>query len=92
MSPPVPEFAPPILAAPPVVGNGAPYIGKPSPPVELVPSGSPPALSAAQRDCVAKVRLTVRSSVENPNPQVSTPLESEGQAEVAIRNRSLSNF
>ena len=68
------------------------YYDNSNPPVELVPTGSPPALSAAQRDCVAKVRLTVRSSVENPNPQVSTPLESEGQAEVAIRNRSLSNF
>lgn len=68
------------------------YYDNSNPPVELVPTGSPPALSAAQRDCVAKVRLTVRSSVENPNPQVSTPLESEGQAEVAIRNRSLTNF
>ena len=68
------------------------YYDNSNPPVELVPTGSPPALTAAQRDCVAKVRLTVRSSVENPNPQVSTPLESEGQAEVAIRNRSLSNF
>jgi hypothetical protein len=57
-----------------------------------VPSGSPPSLSQAQRDCVAKIRLTVRSSVDNPNPQVSAPLESQGQAEIAIRNRSLSNF
>ena len=68
------------------------YFDNSNPPVELVPTGTPPALSQAQRDCVAKVRVTVRASVENPNPQVSTPLESEGQAEVAIRNRSLSNF
>ena len=68
------------------------YFNNSNPPVELVPSGTPPALTSAQRDCVAKVRLTVRSSIDNPNPQVSTPLESEGQAEIAIRNRSLSNF
>jgi type II secretory pathway component PulJ len=68
------------------------YFDNSNPPVELVPTGTPPALSQGQRDCVAKVRVTVRASVENPNPQVSTPLESEGQAEVAIRNRSLSNF
>lgn len=68
------------------------YFNNSNPPVELVPSGSPPSLTQAQRDCVAKVRITVRASVENPNPQVSTPLESEGQAEIAIRNRSLSNF
>ncbi len=68
------------------------YFENSNPPVELVPTGTPPALTQAQRDCVAKVRITVRASVENPNPQVSTPLESRGQAEVAIRNRSLSNF
>lgn len=68
------------------------YFDNSNPPVELVPSGTPPALSSAQRDCVAKVRLTVRASVENPNPQVVEPLEAESQAEVAIRNRSLSNF
>ena len=68
------------------------YYDNLNPPVQLVPTGTPPALSAAQRDCVAKVRLTVRASVENPNPQEVTPLETQSQAEVAIRNRSLSNF
>ena len=68
------------------------YFNNSNPPVELVPSGSPPTLSSAQRDCVAKVRMTVRASVENPNPQVPEPLEAQSQAEVAIRNRSLSNF
>ena len=68
------------------------YFDNSNPPVELVPTGTPPALSSAQRDCVAKVRLTVRASVENPNPQDPTPLEAQSQAEVAIRNRSLSNF
>ena len=68
------------------------YFDNSNPPVELVPTGTPPTLSAAQRDCVAKVRMTVRASVENPNPQDPEPLETTSQAEVAIRNRSLSNF
>jgi len=68
------------------------YFDNSNPPVELVPSGSPPALTAAQRDCVAKVQITVRASVENPNPRSDEPLESLAQAEVAIRNRSLVNF
>jgi hypothetical protein len=68
------------------------YFDNSNPPVELVPTGTPPTLSAAQRDCVAKVRMTVRAAVENPNPQDPDPLETTSQAEVAIRNRSLSNF
>ena len=68
------------------------YYDNSNPPVQLVPSGTPPALTAAQRDCVAKVRLTVRAEVDNPNPQDVTPLEAQSQAEVAIRNRSLTNF
>lgn len=68
------------------------YFDNSNPPIELVPSGTPPTLTAAQRDCVAKVRMTVRAAVENPNPQNPDPLEATSQAEVAIRNRSLSNF
>jgi len=68
------------------------YFDNSNPPIELVPTGTPPALSAAQRDCVAKVQLTVRASVVNPNPQDPKPLESQSKAEVAIRNRSLTNF
>ena len=45
-----------------------------TPPIELVPTGTPPTLSAAQRDCVAKVRMTVRAAVDNPNPQDPDPL------------------
>jgi hypothetical protein len=68
------------------------YFDNSNPPIELVPAGTPPTLSASQRDCVAKVRMTVRASVANPNPQDPEPLEAQSQAEVAIRNRSLSNF
>jgi type II secretory pathway component PulJ len=68
------------------------YFDNSNPPNELVPTGTPPTLSAAQRDCVAKVEMTVRASVPNPNPQNPDPIETQSQAEVAIRNRSLSNF
>jgi hypothetical protein len=68
------------------------YFDNSNPPVQLMPTGTPPALSTAQRNCVAKVRMTVRASVANPNPQDPDPLEAQSQAEVAIRNRSLSNF
>jgi type II secretory pathway component PulJ len=68
------------------------YFDNSNPAVELVPTGSPPALSTAQRNCVAKVRITVRASVPSTNPQDTTPLEAQSRAEVAIRNRSLSNF
>jgi len=68
------------------------YYDNSNPPVELMPSGTPPALTQANRDCVAKVRITVRASVANPNPQNPDPLEATSQAEVAIRNRSLVNF
>lgn len=67
------------------------YFDNSNPPVELVPSGSPASLTADQRDCVAKVRLTVRASLPNPGPD-TTPLQSQAEAEVAIRNRSLTNF
>lgn len=66
------------------------YFDGSNPPVELIPSGSPPALTAAQRNCVAKVRISVRADVANPT--LPEPLASIAQSEVAIRNRSLMNF
>jgi type IV pilus assembly protein PilW len=68
------------------------YFDNSNPPVQLVPTGTPAALSQAQRACVAKVRVTVRASLPNPSPSDDTPLQSQAQAEVAIRNRSLTNF
>jgi hypothetical protein len=66
------------------------YFDGSNPPVELVPSGSPPALTPVQRDCVAKVRIRVRADVNNPT--LAVPFASVAQSEVAIRNRSLMNF
>jgi type IV pilus assembly protein PilW len=59
---------------------------------ELVPAGSPPALTTCQRDCVARVHITVRASLDNPDPNVATPVRAEASSEIAIRNRSLDNF
>ena len=66
-------------------------VGNPTP-VEYVPSGNPPVLSVGQRNCVAKVVVRVMSSLPNPDPYSSQPLESEVRTEVALRNRSLMNF
>jgi type II secretory pathway component PulJ len=66
-------------------------VGNPSP-SEYVPSGNPPVLSVGQRNCVAKVLVQVMSSLPNPDPYSSQPLESEVRTEVALRNRSLMNF
>jgi len=86
-------------AAPVVLAAGVPaggltflYFDNANPPNQLVPTGSPAALNACQRDSVAKVRITVRANLTNPNPNISTPIASVAESEVAVRNRSLSNF
>ena len=68
------------------------YFDGSNPPVELIPTGTPPSLTSSQRDCVTKVRITVRANLTNPDPNNSTPIPSIAECEVAIRNRSLSNF
>ncbi len=68
------------------------YFDASNPPVELVPAGAPAALSQAQRDCVAKIRVLVTARLTNPNPRITTPIISVAESEVAIRNRSLLNF
>src|SRR5207249_5293891 len=68
------------------------YFNGSNPPIDLVPSGSPAALTAGQRDCVTKVRLTLTASLANPDPRHLTPLTSVATSDVAIRNRSLANF
>jgi len=79
-----------LVTGVPDVGLTLRYFNNTNPPTELVPvSGT---LSAGQRNCIAKVRATVQASLPNPNPNESTPLISSAQIEVAIRNRSQSNF
>jgi hypothetical protein len=66
------------------------YFDNRSPAVELAPSRS--RLSAAERDCVAKVRVTVRAEVPSPNPGAVPPLASAATTDIAIRGRSLLQF
>jgi hypothetical protein len=81
-----------LVTGVPTVGRAVKYYNGSNPPVELVPTGSPASLSEGQRNCVAKVQISVASSLPNPDPSISTPLESEVRTEVALRNRSLMNF
>ena len=61
-------------------------------PVQLVPAGSPASLTQAQRDIVVMVRITIQANIPNPNPNVSTPIKSVAESEVAIRNRAVLNL
>jgi hypothetical protein len=38
------------------------------------------------------VHIAIRASLDNPDPNVSTPVRAEAASEIAIRNRSLDNF
>ena len=68
------------------------YFNASNPPVELVPSGTPASLTSGQRDCVAKVQVTLNALRDNPNPRIQTQLHSLATSQVAIRNRALTNF
>lgn len=68
------------------------YFDGSTPAVEFVPAGTPPMLNECQRDCVAKVRISVHSELSSPDPAMAVPVRSEAVSEVAIRNRSLDNF
>ena len=81
-----------IVTGVPAGGLNFRYFDGSNPPVELIPTGTPPSLTSSQRDCVTKVRITVRANLTNPDPNNSTPIPSIAECEVAIRNRSLSNF
>jgi hypothetical protein len=58
-------------------------------PVELVPSGTPAALTSAQRACVQKVAIEVDSEIPDPYPDKPN-LHSVVRAGVTIRNRWIS--
>jgi len=82
----------PIVDYIPAGGLNFRYFDGSNPPNELVPAGTPPHLTPEQRDCVTKVRVTVRANLPNPNPRLTTPVTSVAESEIAIRNRSLANF
>jgi len=81
-----------IVTGVPAGGLNFRYFDGSNPPVELIPTGTPPSLTSSQRDCVTKVRITVQANLANPDPNNSTPIPSMAECEVAIRNRSLNNF
>ena len=84
--------APPItlVTGVPDVGLSLRYYNGSNPPVELVPVNG--ALTAGQRDCVAKILITVQASLPNPDPHRTDALISTAQTEVAVRSRSLNNI
>jgi hypothetical protein len=82
----------PIVDGVPSGGLTFLYFDANNPPNQLVPAGAPAALTPGQRDCVAKIRVTVQASLANPDPRNPTPRTSTVESEIAIRNRSLVNF
>ena len=58
-------------------------------PAELVPGGTPAALTAAQRACVQKVAIQVESEIPDPYPDKPN-LHSKVRSGVTIRNRWIS--
>ena len=81
----------PIVMAENVQSFTLTYFDASSPnPVQLVPAGSPAALTQCQRDLLAKVRVTVAATILNS--QTHHGLDSTAESLVAIRNRSLMNI
>jgi len=82
----------PVTLVSNVPSNGFSLLYFSNPPVQLVPAGSPASLTQGQRDCVVSVRITIQANIPNPNPNVSTPIKSVAESEVAIRNRAVKNL
>ena len=66
------------------------YDGQPVP-VEIVPGGTPAALTQAQRACVEKVQIEVEALIDDPHPS-QPDLHAVVRSAVAIRNRSILKF
>ena len=65
------------------------YFDNQGTPVELVPGGTPAALTQAQRACVQKVAILVESEIPDPYPDKPN-LHSKVRSGVTIRNRWIS--
>jgi len=68
------------------------YYNNQNPPGVINMSGSPAAVSPANRDCIAKVKVRVTAQLASPQFYDIQPLISTVEIESAIRNRSLINF
>ncbi len=73
----------PVTLVSNVPSNGFSLLYFSNPPVQLVPAGSPASLTQGQRDCVVSVRITIQANIPNPNPNVSTPINRDG--DLALR-------
>ena len=67
------------------------YFTADNPPVELVPSGTPAALTSGQRDCVAEVQVTMQAT-QAAGLHSTTQLRSIATSRIGIRNRTLNNL
>jgi hypothetical protein len=78
---------PPVVLASGIAANGLTfrYFDGDDPPAEIVPADATAALTACQRDRVARVRIDVLAHLTNPDPRVSTPIASLAESEVPIR-------
>src|SRR5512140_1116072 len=54
---------------------------------DLAPSGTPPALTPAQRTAVRRVKITLMLQQPNPDPHSSSPMLSRLVSNVELRNR-----
>jgi Tfp pilus assembly protein PilW len=57
----------------------------------LAPAGSPPALTATQRNAVRRIKVSIHVQRTNPDPRNGTPLVSDFVGNVDLRNRFLSS-
>jgi hypothetical protein len=79
-----------LVSGVPEGGLSFTYYNSDNPPTQVVPAGSPLALTSSQRACIAKVRVQLKSQLANPEFLNIHPLTSATDMEVAIRSRSLS--
>jgi hypothetical protein len=87
------EQAEVVVDGVPADGFSLRYFDHENPPQELVPPGQHRVLSKKERDCVAKVRVSLRVALPKPaNAGTTIPTMSVVQTEVAIRQRALGSF
>jgi Tfp pilus assembly protein PilW len=68
------------------------YFDGSNPAVELLPTGTPPALTQDQRNCISKIGFTIQANLPSPDPDNHTLVKSVAKSQIAIRQRSLLNF
>jgi Tfp pilus assembly protein PilW len=67
------------------------YFDNQAVPVEIVPGGTPPALTQTQRACVEKVQIDIAAMIDDPYPN-KPDVRSVVRSAVTIRNRTINKF